>query len=53
MYITKKEFGQNSDYAIYSFYEKEDAENLLLKAKDVVSKIKDVLKDKFNIELDL
>ncbi|MHA1150701.1 MAG: HEPN domain-containing protein [Promethearchaeota archaeon] len=40
---------QNSDYAIFTYYNKEDALNLLEKAQNVVSVIKNVLKNKFNL----
>lgn len=42
---------QNSDYAIFTYYNRQDAQNLLEKAQKVVSKIKSVLREKFDIEL--
>jgi len=42
---------QNSDYAIFTYYNEQDAKNLLEKAQNVVSKIKSVLKEKFEIDL--
>jgi uncharacterized protein (UPF0332 family) len=42
---------QNSDYAIFTYYNQNDAKNLLEKAKNVVSAIKNAIKSNFDLNL--